>query len=387
MRRKWDTKRLKRFGVLAIKSRNRKLVSILLKIAFHGLASVTLAILTAFLVYFVMSFLYYNLYLPLRFVYFLQRLENEVDVFILFILFTIVMTFIYHILLSVKNTYHFVTISESVEKIAEGNFHAQAPVKGNKELKALAKNINQMSEQMKNAITEEKKANYAKNELITNVSHDLRTPLTSIIGYLKLIDKDVYKDEVELRYYANIAFEKALRLNRMVDDLFEYTRVNQDKRILKLVEFNLVELLGQVISQFIPLLKENEMEASLNTTDDKILINADPDKLMRVFENIMTNAIKYGKTGRRIDITLVGNKTEVIIELKNYGPAIPSAALPHLFDRFYRVESSRSEETGGSGLGLAISKSIVSLHDGEIQVESSEKETVFEVKLPLSKKP
>jgi signal transduction histidine kinase len=241
-----------------------------------------------------------------------------------------------------------------------------------------------MAVQLKKSMEEERLAVQAKNELITNVSHDLRTPLTSIIGYLRLIEDDRYKDEVELRYYTNIAYEKSRRLERMVNDLFEYTKISYGENVLKRSDINLNELIGQLAADFSLLLAEADMEIRLSFQQEKVIIVADGDMLMRALENLLSNAIKYGKHGRHIDVDVQLASDSVHIRIINYGQSIPSSDLTQIFDRFYRVEKSRSEETGGSGIGLAIVKSIIELHQGSITVSSTERQTVFEVTLPLN---
>lgn len=240
-----------------------------------------------------------------------------------------------------------------------------------------------MKEQLDYLIKKEKKINRLKNELITNVSHDLRTPLTSMIGYLQLIEDNHYKDEVELMYYVDIALEKSLRLNRMVNDLFEYTKLQNDELVLTKINLNLNELMRQLVSQFLPDTDKKGICMNLEEKNPKININADPDKIMRVFENILSNALKYGSEDK--DIKVIINQEEYVatVEIENAGNPIPQEAIPLLFNRLYRVESSRSFETGGTGLGLAIAKGIVDSHNGSIEVSSNEQKTSFKVILPL----
>lgn len=290
---------------------------------------------------------------------------------------------LYHVLLRKRWLRNFDRISRGTKEMAKGNFDHRIPVHSKDELGELAAYMNQMSEQLERALREERNAVQAKNELITNVSHDLRTPLTSIIGYLRLIDEDRYKDEVELRHYTTIAFDKSKRLERMVNDLFEYTRVNFGGIQLDYSKIDLIELLTQCTTQFIPLLREMDVEIDSQFPEGGLKVLADGDKLARVFENLIANGIKYGKEGKRIDLKAYKEGTNAVVEVINFGTPIPQADMPHLFDRFYRVEKSRSTSTGGSGLGLAISKGMVELHNGSIEAASSEMETIFRVKLPL----
>ncbi len=222
----------------------------------------------------------------------------------------------------------------------------------------------------------------AKTDLITNVSHDLRTPLTSIIGYLNLIEEGKYKDEVELMYYVDIAYDKSLNLNILINDLFELTKMQNRTINFDKVELNLVELIGQLVSQFEIQFKQANMRCRIDFSVEKLMINADPIKLVRAFENLITNAMRYGKEGYYVDIKVFTEDEMAVVQMINYGEPIPVVDLPHIFDRFYRVEKSRNTFKGGSGLGLAITKNIIEAHDGIICATSDNESTIFEVKIP-----
>ncbi|PEF42566.1 sensor histidine kinase [Bacillus wiedmannii] len=245
----------------------------------------------------------------------------------------------------------------------------------------LAKGINDIIKKLKDAINEERRIEQTKKELITSVAHDLRTPLTSIIGYLTYIQQDRYRDEIELRYYIEIVYEKAIRLNHLIQDLFEYNHLQNKSLEFKKTSIDINEMLNQLVVQFQPEIQKADMKFRQSTSVKKLVVFADGDKLFRVFENLITNAMKYGKSGKYIDILAREEKHVVVIDIINYGENIPSIDIPYIFDRFYRVEKSRSVQTGGSGLGLAIAKSIVELHDGTIEVSSDVEQTIFTVKL------
>ncbi|MFD2130264.1 sensor histidine kinase [Pseudogracilibacillus auburnensis] len=265
--------------------------------------------------------------------------------------------------------------------IAEGNFEHQLTVYDNN-LDGLVKNIHNIVDRLKEAIEEERHIEHTKNELITNVSHDLRTPLTSIVGYLRLIEQDNYKDEVALRHYTGIAYDKALSLEQLINELFEYTRI-QDKQLqLNMQPINIAEILGQVIVQNQVYFIENEMICREEFANVTLTVLGDGERLARVFNNLILNAIHYGKEGKYVDILTEDFGSEIAVTVTNYGNPISSIDLPHLFERFYRIEKSRAKHTGGSGLGLAISRSIVLRHNGTIDVESNLDRTSFIVKLP-----
>ncbi|WP_010274758.1 sensor histidine kinase [Paenibacillus senegalensis] len=310
-------------------------------------------------------------------------LEQTIGAFFVIVITALVLFPIFFVLLSHRSIRYLGEITQAVQLIAGGQFDTRIPVGSRDELGELAENINRMAAQLKTSIEEERRAEQTKNDLITSVSHDLRTPLTSINGYLGLIEQDRYRDEVELRYYVNIAYEKAQRLTVMINDLFEYTRTRGGGIKLRKTEINLVDMLGQLAAHFRYHLEVAGMECRLFFPEERMVIQADGDKLVRVFENLILNGIHYGQDGKYIDIRVRRENKEVVVDIINYGEPIPEKDLPYIFERFYRVEKSRSEQTGGSGLGLAIAKTIVELHGGEISVYSDTTRTLFEVRLEL----
>ena len=277
-----------------------------------------------------------------------------------------------------------VTIIEDTEIMAKGDLEKLIEVNAEGDMKNLANNINNISAQLKDIMLEERRAQKTKNDLITNVSHDLRTPLTSIIGYLELIDSDKYKDEVELRYYINIAYEKSKGLSLLINDLFELTKMQNSTITLAKSQINLVDLLGQLVAYFKYEFEKANMESRIDFSDDRLIVYGDARKLVRAFENLLSNSIKYGKDGHYIDVITRIENSMAVVQIVNYGEEIPSIDLPYIFDRFYRVEKSRNREIGGSGLGLAITKNIIELHNGSISASSNDNKTIFEVRLPLN---
>ncbi|MFB6363202.1 sensor histidine kinase [Paenibacillus elgii] len=283
-----------------------------------------------------------------------------------------------------RNHRYLIHIIEDVQRIAAGDFAHKVPVQSIGELGQLAGNINHVVERLKTSLDEERRAESTKNELITNVSHDLRTPLTSITGYLGLIEQDRYRDEVELRYYVNMAYEESQRLYQLIQDLFEYTRLsNITGATIQKAPINLVEMMRQLFAQFQLQLQEAGIEQHMTFYESQLLVMADGNKLRRVFENLISNAIKYGSEGKYLEVLGFKEGSEAVIQIINYGETIPQTDLPHIFERFYRVEKSRATHTGGSGIGLAIAKSIVELHGGTISASSDEERTVFTVRLNI----
>ena len=235
-----------------------------------------------------------------------------------------------------------------------------------------------------NSIEEERRIERSKDELITNVSHDIRTPLTSIIGYLGLIENRQYHNEEEMLKYTHTAYIKAVQMKALVDDLFEYTKVRQTDRPLNIVSVDMGAMLEQLGASFELEAQKKGMVIHLDEPTTPLMIEADPELLARVFNNLLTNALKYGSDGKNIFINLTQiSETEAEITIANDGAKIPTEALGQVFERFYRVEESRSRKTGGTGLGLAIAQGIIDLHHGSINVTSNDKLTSFVMRLPL----
>lgn len=303
-----------------------------------------------------------------------------------FMFFAVIFAFfvLYMVLFQIRRYRYIADINRAIAHIAEGNFDDEVPVRQRNELRELAVHTNGLVERLKRSLDEERRAEQTKNELITNVSHDLRTPLTSILGYLGLVEQDRYRDEVELRHYVAIAYDKSQRLNVLINDLFAYTRMRNGAIAMQKVKLNLVELIGQLLVHHRLAMKDAGMESAVHAAQSEIAVMGDPNHLARVFENLLTNAISYGKDGRKVDFHVRQAAEMAVAEVVNYGDPIPSTDLPYIFDRFYRVDKSRTEHDGGSGLGLAIVKSLVELHGGRIEAESDAYRTVFRVFLPAA---
>ncbi|REE88916.1 HAMP domain-containing protein [Paenibacillus taihuensis] len=272
-------------------------------------------------------------------------------------------------------------IREGLDKIAEGQFDRPIPVRDG-ELADVADSINKMAARLSRSIEEERNAEKSKNDLITGVSHDLRTPLTSILGFLEVIEEDRYRDETELRHYVNIAYEKAQSLKKLIDDLFEYTRVNNGYPI-RPAQLDLVGFLRQLAEEFVPAAEHAGVNIRITAKVERVIVWADGDLLVRSFENLLSNSIRYGAEGKEVVIAIGEEEGEAIVRFVNFGEPIPHSDLPFVFDRFYRVEQSRSKVTGGTGLGLAIVKSIIEAHGGRITAMSDMWQTVFEARFPL----
>lgn len=289
----------------------------------------------------------------------------------------------YFLLLTKKFVTYIKMIAEGISQVSLGNFSNRIVINNEDEFALIANKLNEMADNIKDIMEKERRSEYAKNELITSVAHDLRTPLTSIIGYLDLVSSKELSVETQKRYI-QIAYSKSLRLEKLIDDLFTYTKFSFGKVKAVFAEVDMVKLINQILDEFYPSFAEYHLEYSFTRNHSSAVIKVDGDLLARAFANLISNAIKYGKSADTIRIDLDRSKAGVTISITNFGEPIPEKDLKKIFQRFYRVETSRSSETGGSGLGLAIAHSIIRMHGGTIQANSDSNRTIFTVTLENS---
>ena len=274
-------------------------------------------------------------------------------------------------------------ISDAIQNISEGDLNTTIDVIGDDEFSSMAANLNKMAEDIRQLMEKERESERTKNELITNVAHDLRTPLTSIIGYLELLAGNTRIDPEMQHKYIEIAYGKSKCLEKLIEDLFGFTKLNYGKMSMHVAQLDLVKLLGQLLEEAYPNFAEKNLSYDLQSNVPAKMISADGNLLARLFDNLIGNAIKYGADGKRVLVQIFAGEEVVTVSVTNYGYVIPPDELPLIFNKFYRVERSRSSSTGGTGLGLAIAKEIVDMHGGTIGVTSDLNGTVFTVKLQV----
>lgn len=249
------------------------------------------------------------------------------------------------------------------------------------ELAATERKINSIKHTLEKRKSDALLAEQRKNDLIVYLAHDLKTPLTSVIGYLTLLrDEPQISQELRCRY-TEIALDKAERLEELISEFFDITRFNLTALTLETERLHLSRMLEQLASEFHPILAERELRWSLNIAPD-IMLAGDADKLARAFDNLIRNAVNYSYAGTEISLYAQTEADMVKIMIKNSGKTIPPDKLSHIFEQFYRADAARSSATGGAGLGLAIAKEIVELHGGTITAASANECTIFIVTLP-----
>lgn len=249
------------------------------------------------------------------------------------------------------------------------------------ELHTLEKKMNAAKRNLERRKMEAEMENVRKNDLITYLAHDLKTPLASVVGYLSLLHEAPDMPPEQRAKYVGIALDKANRLEELINEFFEITRFNIQTIILNKRRINLSYMLQQMADEFYPILEEQGKKAVVESQDG-VIIYADADKIARVFNNILKNAIAYSERNSTIKVKVTDSEEKTWIQFINHGEPIPEHKLNAIFEKFYRLDSSRSSATGGAGLGLAIAKEIVTAHNGELLVTSSREQTVFTVILP-----
>jgi two-component system sensor histidine kinase VanS len=249
------------------------------------------------------------------------------------------------------------------------------------ELDFMEKKLNDAKNKLEKRAKDAQEAEQRKNDLVVYLAHDIKTPLTSMIGYLSLLDeaKDMPVEQKEK--YVKISLEKSYRLEQLINEFFEITRFNLQSIVLDKESINLNYMLMQLADEFYPLLAPKGQQAIVNI-EGEIKVFADANKLARVFNNILKNAIAYSDDNSIIHISAHYQNDQINISFTNKGKTIPPQKLKMIFEKFYRLDSARSTQSGGAGLGLAIANEIVHAHGGTISASSDEEKTVFTVMLP-----
>lgn len=349
------------------------------------LINITLSYLVAFLIYSILGIIFDRI-IPIA-------VPNEMRYALCYAISFIIFVEIFFKLIDFTIEY-IRKLRRSIQQVTSGNYGVQCEVEYDDELGSLAANINVLSktllakekeseklkEKERAALDIERNAERQKNELITNVAHDLRTPLTTIVGYLELIKDDTALSKEDVHKYSGIAYEKSIRLQEMMDDLFEFTKLDNADIKLNKSMINLSGLIMQMTDEFYPSFKDCNITPIVDLPEENIYVQGDGQLLARVFDNLISNALKYGYHNTDLKIEVSGDEKYAIVKVINHGDTIASEDIPLLFNKFYRTDSSRNSKTGGTGLGLAITKNIVDLHHGDISVTSDDQITTFIVK-------
>jgi two-component system, OmpR family, phosphate regulon sensor histidine kinase PhoR len=228
-------------------------------------------------------------------------------------------------------------------------------------------------------------------DFVANASHELRTPLASLSGFIETLQGPARNDATSRDRFLAIMKEQATRMARLIDDLLSLSRIEQKVHIHPDSTTDLIMIVNEVTDSLLPLARERDVEIKVTDRTEALDVMGDRDELIRVFENLIENALKYGASGKRVDITLtrepmIGEPRDALVSVRDYGPGIAPEHLPRLTERFYRVDIGESRAQGGTGLGLALVKHILNRHRGRLMIESTPGSGAnFSVRLPLSR--
>lgn len=306
-------------------------------------------------------------------VYYYYGSINEPDGNGTLVIIVFILIFIFLIRGRVK---YIVNMSKSIKLIAGGNLAERIKVKYKDELRELAESINFMASQLESE-------DMRKKEFITNISHDLRTPLTTIMGYLKIIDEGKFKDEGELKEYLSIINRKTGYLKSLLDDFFSYSKLNSKDMDIEMFEIYEQELLRQIVDEEERNFKEKSLDLSLTMEETPIHIKGSGELLERAINNILSNALKYSKPDTKVFIYLKIENGYSVLEVRSTPKEkLKEADMERIFERLYKKDNSRNEE--GSGLGLTITKEIMKIHNGFVKGKVDGNEVVFSIGIRIN---
>ncbi|WCF09885.1 HAMP domain-containing histidine kinase [Paenibacillus thiaminolyticus] len=342
----------------------------------------------------VLSFMLYKIlqlyYLSVKFEYpRLTRMRyfmREIGDFNCFLLVFIPLSLLLFFLLTRRYTAYFRVISNGIKQLAKGDFNSRIEIPSKDELGDLARDVNLASAKLEQALERGDFAENSKEQAILNLINDLRTPLTSAMSHLDLILQDEQMSGAQMRHHAGNAMTKSQRLDKLIDELDEIMRLTYGKVIIDEKTVDLSELLIRSNEQLSLLFQKNRLKMRMNVTPH-VMVQGDGELLARVFENVLTNAARYGKKGVFIDIHCGIDASDAVVQVVTYGDGIPPEELPHIFDISYNRDKAQPDSEEDTGLGLYIAKNIVTQHQGAIAAQSNVIRTLIEVRLPLTDAP
>ncbi|OXM83603.1 two-component sensor histidine kinase [Paenibacillus rigui] len=276
------------------------------------------------------------------------------------------------------------TLASGLMTIAKGNLKYRVPLSNQDELGVVAQNINYMAEQLHTMMDKERRLEMSKIELITHISHDLRTPLTSIIGYLNLLKNDDYRDLEEHKRFINNAFNKTQQLKKLIDDLFDYTRLTSGDVTLSFQRIDISSLVEQIVNEFEPIAQEHSLAVHKIGAPQALYVQIDVEKFVRALDNLLMNALKFSLKPGEVAIRLAERGEQVVLSIENRGKPITTEQEALLFERFYKAEPSRHDRDmpSGAGLGLSIASHIVELHGSKLKLHHQNGHFSFTIELP-----
>ncbi len=291
------------------------------------------------------------------------------------------------IFMIVKQNIHIKKINTVLEEIEKGNLNQRIRLDTrNKNIKNLCHGLNALVEKFQKNLIEYKNVEESRKKMISNISHDLRTPLTSLLGYIEAMKNDFTLSEKEKNKYLQVIDSKAKVLHFLLEDFFTLSKIEAKDITLHFKKINIVEITKEIILAFYEDFIKINIEPEINLPKEAVFILGDEKGISRIFSNLLSNALKYGKDGGRIGISIQKEKEIAVIKIWDNGRGIPKKDIPFVFDRLYTLENSRNNKLQGTGLGLTIVKNLIEKHHGKIHINSEPNEkTEFVFTLPLFK--
>lgn len=369
---------LKLYGEWGIKLKIKNLTKVKLKLCLSLLGNILVAFIISLIIYFIIALFFESglsvMVANLNYDLYAWIVYNRSIVLIIYI--TIILAIIIYRFIS-KYVNAIDEVYKSLDLVLKED---DKVIKLPSEVSSFSDKLNGIKNDYIRSKNSEKEALQKKNDLIMYMAHDLKNPLTSIIGYLTLLNDEKNISKKTQNKYIKIALDKALRVEDLTNQFFDITRYNLREMPINKQEINLAYLLKQLVDEYYPVLEKKQLKCNL-TVPDKLMYMGDGDKLARAFDNLLKNAINYSYSNTEIDIELKKVSKKIMITFKNKGAKIPQYKLDKIFEKFYRVDDSRASTSGGAGLGLAITKEIIELHNGKITVKNDDEFIEFIIEL------
>lgn len=305
-----------------------------------------------------------------------------IKVLVITILLFIIIIILYSILTTRNIKIPLKKIDEALGDIVEGNYSTKIDLQGANEFIVIGQTINYLTYKLERSVEENKKLEESKNKMILDLSHDIKTPITTIKAFSSALYEGMITDEEKkMRYYNTIA-KKSEMVEELVNELFDYAKLDNGVNIKK-EKVNLCEFMREIILKYIDEFEEREFELNIEIQEETIIFEMDTRLFKRAIANIFQNALKYNPNGTKLRVTVLDNNSEILIEIADNGIGIPEKVKPFIFDTFVRGDESRKSD-GGTGVGLSISKKVIELHNGTIVLRSSSQEiTIFTIQLHI----
>lgn len=296
---------------------------------------------------------------------------------------TLVITGAFLYFFTQKEMKRFEKMQEFLSTFALEHTEARVDDSGKDELSVMGACVNAMAEKIEMQYKENQKYNQSRQELVANLSHDLRTPLSSIVGYSEMLRDEIYESKEEEKQYIDIIHRKAEYMEYLLTELLEYSQLLLGRLVLDRTYMDLAELIREILIEYYPVIEKNGYELEIELPENGAYGNWDKNRMGRVLRNLIDNALKYGMDGKKLRISLKQTTQGVVLEIQDYGIGMPQKETEHIFEIFYRADAARNSKSGGMGLGLYISKEIIRMHKGEISVISAYHEgTTVRIELP-----